>query len=74
VKLAGRVKHICGTRTLVIECDPGQLPRLHVTVTDRRLKPVGKLVEVFGNIKAPYGLVVCKGTCTSIPGEKLFTK
>jgi len=74
VKLAGRVKHISGTRTLIIECDPGQLPPLHATVTDRRLKPVGKLVEVFGNIRAPYGLVICKGTCTTIPGEKLFTK
>jgi RNA-binding protein len=38
------------------------------------MKPVGKILDLFGNIKAPYAAVLCKGKCTVQPNEKLFTK
>ncbi len=74
MKFVGRVNSICGTKMLIIECDAAQLPRLNTEVADRRLKPVGKLVEIFGNIKTPYAAVLCYKECKNISGEKLFTK
>jgi len=41
--------HTVGTRILVMRCDPAQLPRLYADVLNKRLKPVGKVVEVFGS-------------------------
>lgn len=59
---------------MVINCDAAQLPRLYSDVVDRRQKPVGKLVEIYGNIKKPYATVSCRSTKNRIAGEKLYTK
>ena len=53
MKFVGRINSVCGSRILILRCDAAQLPRLQTEVTDRRLRPVGKLVDLFGNIKAP---------------------
>lgn len=74
MKVVGQVKNICGKNTAVIAIDGGQLPRLHSEVVDLRKKPVGKLVEVFGNIRTPYALVVCKGQWECSVGETLYTE
>ena len=74
MKFVGRVDSICGKRLLILRCDAAQLPRLNTEVADRRLRSVGRLVEVFGNIKAPYAAVLCYNRCTCVPGEKLFAK
>ncbi|WOF15526.1 RNA-binding protein [Methanoplanus sp. FWC-SCC4] len=74
MKLAGRINSIIGKHIIVVCCDPAQLPRIHTEVVDRRQKPVGKLVEVFGNINAPYATVYCKNTKNRITGEKIYTK
>jgi RNA-binding protein len=63
-----------GDRMLIIQCDAAQLPPLYSDVSDRKMKPVGKILDLFGNIKAPYAAVLCKGKCTVQPNEKLFTK
>jgi len=63
-----------GDRMLIIHCDAAQLPPLYSEVTDRKMQPVGKILDLFGNIKAPYAAVLCKGKCTVQPNEKLFTK
>ena len=73
MKIAGRVRNICGEKTVVMAIDAGQLPRLHSEVFDRKQKSVGKLVEVFGNIKSPYALVVCGGRCECDVGDELYT-
>jgi RNA-binding protein len=39
---------------------------------DRRLRAVGKVVDIFGNIERPYAAVLCYGTCGTEVGEKLF--
>ncbi|MDE4908091.1 RNA-binding protein [Methanogenium marinum] len=74
MKIVGQVHTICSKNSAVITIDGGQLPRLHSEVVDQRKKPVGKLVEVFGNIKTPYALVVCKGPCECNVGDQLFTE
>ncbi|UUX93363.1 H/ACA ribonucleoprotein complex subunit GAR1 [Methanoplanus endosymbiosus] len=74
LKLAGNVQFIQSEHLLVINCDAAQLPRLYSDVVDRRQKPVGKLVEIYGNIKKPYASVSCRSTKNRIAGEKLYTK
>jgi RNA-binding protein len=45
---------------------------LYADVLNKRLKPVGKVVEVFGSVAAPYAAVHCSGDCRIAEGEKLF--
>jgi len=74
VKVVGRAVSTVGNRMLILQCDAAQLPPLYSEVIDRRMKPVGKILDLFGNVKAPYAAVLCKGVCTVQPDEKLFTK
>jgi len=64
--------HTVGKRILVFRCNPAQLPRMYTEVVDRRMNPVGKVVDVFGNVAAPYAAVLCKAECRVAAGEKLF--
>jgi len=57
---------------LLIQCDASQLPRLYSDVVDRRLRAVGKVVEIFGNVERPYAAVLCSGRCGMEIGEKVF--
>jgi len=45
---------------------------MYSEVVDRRMKPVGKVVDVFGNVAAPYAAVLCKAECRVAAGGKLF--
>jgi len=63
-----------GSRMLIIQVDAAQLPGLYSEVMDRRTKPVGKIQDVFGSVKAPYALVLCHGPCSVKPNEKVFAK
>jgi RNA-binding protein len=64
--------HTVGTRIIVMRCDPAQLPKLYADVINKRLKSVGKVVEVFGSVAAPYAAVHCNNDCRIAAGEKLF--
>ena len=74
MKVVGRAVSTIGNRMLIIQCDAAQLPALYSEVSDRRMKPVGKILDLFGNIKAPYASVLCHDRCAVLPNEKLFTK
>jgi len=74
VKVVGRAMSTYGSRMLIIQCDAAQLPGLYSEVMDRRTKPVGKIMDVFGNVKSPYALVLSHGPCSVTPGEKLFAR
>ncbi|MFA5253397.1 MAG: Gar1/Naf1 family protein [Methanoregula sp.] len=74
MKVVGRAMSTYGSRMLLLQCDAAQLPGLYSEVTDRRTKPVGRIVDVFGNVKAPYALVFTNGPCSVTPGEKVFAK
>lgn len=74
LKLVGQVEHHIGRRTLVLHVDKGQLPPLSAEVTDRRLQPIGKLVEIFGNVQTPYATVLCYTPRKFVRGEKIYMK
>ena len=74
MKVVGRAMSIIGDRMLIIQCDAAQLPPLYSEVTDRRMKPVGKILDLFGNVKAPYAAVLCRDKCSIRPDEKLFAR
>ena len=74
MKVVGRAVSTIGSRMLIIQCDAAQLPALYSEVSDKRLKPVGKILDLFGNVKAPYAAVLCRDKCGVQPNEKLFTK
>jgi len=59
---------------LVVQCDAAQLPRLYSEVVDRRMKPVGKVMDVFGKVSSPYALILCRTECQAEKGEKLYAK
>lgn len=74
MKVVGRAMSIIGKRMLIIQCDAAQLPPLYSEVTDRRMKPVGKILDLFGNVKSPYAAVLCRDACSIRPDEKLFAR
>ena len=74
MKVVGRAMSTVGSRMIIIQCDAGQLPALYSEVTDKRMKPVGKILDLFGNVKAPYAAVLCREKCAVLPNEKLFAK
>ena len=74
MKVVGRAMSTFGSRMLIIQIDAAQLPGLYSEVTDRRMKPVGKILDVFGNVKSPYALVLLGGPCSVLLNEKLFAK
>ena len=74
VRALGRVTRTYGRRILIVECDAAKLPHLYAKVVDHRWKPIGKLVEIFGNISNPYAAVLCTSDSDHIVGEKLFIK
>jgi RNA-binding protein len=65
---------VIGNRMLIIRCDAAQLPPLYSEVTDRRMKPVGKILDLFGNVKAPCAAVLCREKCSIRPDEKIFAR
>lgn len=75
VRAIGRVKCNMGQHMLIVECDAAKLPRMYSKVLDKRWKPIGKLVDIFGNIAAPYAAVWTQHSePESFIGEKLFIK
>jgi len=74
VKSIGLAVHAIGFRILVVQCDAAQLPKLYSEVVDRRMKPVGRVVDIFGNVSQPKAAVLCKGPCAVQAGEKLFIR
>ena len=74
MKVVGRAVSVIGDRMLIIHCDAAQLPPLYSEVTDRRMKPVGKIQDLFGNVKAPYAAVLCREKCSIRPDEKVFAR
>lgn len=74
MKTIGLAVHAVGARILVVQCDAAQLPKLYSEVVDRRLKPVGRVVDIFGNVSRPMAAVLCKGPCAVPPGERLFIR
>ena len=74
MRLVGRVIHHTGRRLFVVHCDAAQLPRLHSEVTDRRLAPLGRIVDIFGKVEHPYAAVVSYPGRTPEAGKKIYAR
>jgi len=74
VRAIGRALNRYGRRMLIVQCDAAQLPRLYSEVIDRRMRPVGKIMDVFGKVSSPYAVVLCRNPCETVAGEKLYSK
>jgi len=74
VRLVGRVIHRTGRRLFVIHCDAAQLPRLYSEVTDRRLSPLGRIVDIFGKVEHPYAAVASYPGRTPETGVKVYAR
>ena len=74
MKVVGRAMSTYGRRMLIIQCDAAQLPGLNSEVMDRRTKPAGKIMDIFGNVKSPYALVLTSAQNNVRPGEKVYAK
>ena len=51
----GPVLHISPSRNIVIKTE--KTPKIGETVVDDNLKPVGKVVDVFGPVVSPYASI-----------------
>lgn len=74
MNMVGRAVSTFGKRMLILRCDAAQVPGMYSDVVDRKLLPVGKIVDIFGSVKAPYAVVACKDHCQVQPNEKLYAK
>ena len=74
MNVVGRAVSTFGKRMLIIQCGAAQLPGLYSEVVDRKMLPVGTIVDIFGSVAAPYAAVYCKKKCTIEPQEKLYAK
>lgn len=74
MKTVGRIVRACGGRMLVVAVDAAQLPPLYTAVVDRRHRPVGRVVDLFGNVKRPYAAVLCQDRCEHPVGEKIYSR
>lgn len=74
MNVVGRAVSTFGRKMVIIRCDPAQIPGLYSEVVDRKMQPVGKIVDLFGNVQAPFAAVVCHGNCTIRPEEKLYAR
>lgn len=48
----GRVLHISSDRNIILKAE--KLPRIGAKVIDEKLKPVGKVFDIFGPVSSPY--------------------
>lgn len=74
MRLVGRVVHHTGRRLFLVHCDAAQLPRLYSEVTDRRLTPLGRIVDIFGKVEHPYAAVASYSGRTAESGAKIFAR
>jgi len=51
----GRVLHVSQSRNIIITIE--NLPKIGEKVVDENLKPIGKILDVFGPVSSPYASV-----------------
>ena len=48
----GRVLHVGQSRNIIIRTE--NIPKIGETVVDENLKPIGKILDIFGSVSSPY--------------------
>jgi RNA-binding protein len=51
----GRVVHVSQSRNIIIKLE--NIPKIGTVVVNENLKPVGKILDVFGPISSPYASI-----------------
>lgn len=51
----GRVLHVSKNRNIILKVE--NLPRIGQTVVNNELRPVGKVLDIFGPVTSPYAAV-----------------
>jgi RNA-binding protein len=51
----GRVLHVSESRNVIISIE--NLPKIGETVVNENLKPIGKILDIFGPVSSPYASV-----------------
>jgi RNA-binding protein len=51
----GRVLHVSQSRNIIITIE--NLPKIGETVVNENLKPIGKILDIFGPVSSPYASV-----------------
>lgn len=51
----GRVLHVSQNRNIIIKIE--NIPKIGAKVIDENLKPVGKVLDIFGPVSSPYASV-----------------
>ncbi len=51
----GRVLHVSKDRNIILKVE--SLPRIGQAVVNKELKPVGKVLDIFGPVTSPYAAV-----------------
>ncbi|MCK4440118.1 hypothetical protein KAU85_03950 [Candidatus Bathyarchaeota archaeon] len=54
----GRVLHVSQSRNAIIKTE--NIPKISQTVVDENLKPIGKILDIFGPVSSPYASVRLK--------------
>lgn len=54
----GHVLHVSPDRNLILKAE--KLPRIGAKVIDEKLKPLGKVFDIFGPVSSPYVKVKTK--------------
>jgi rRNA processing protein Gar1 len=51
----GRALHTSPSRNVIVKIE--KIPKIGETVVDEKLKPIGKISDVFGPVSSPYATV-----------------
>lgn len=51
----GRVLHVSQSRSIIIRIE--NIPRIGEAVVNENLKPIGKILDIFGPVSSPYASI-----------------
>jgi RNA-binding protein len=71
----GTVAHVC-QRLAIVPIDGAQMPEIGTVVVDQELQRVGRIVDIFGPVSAPYAAVspTDQQTGVRLIGQRVYAR
>ncbi len=71
----GTVAHIC-QRLAIVPIDADEPPRIGTIVVDQELQRVGRIVDIFGPVRAPYAAISPRDqeTGVALVGQRVYAR
>ena len=71
----GTVVHLC-QRLAIVPIDADEVPQIGTSVVDQELQRVGRIVDIFGSVSAPYAAVspTDQETALRLLGERVYAR